>query len=215
MLWMTLPPHVSFDPLWYIYIYIYFFLNEKKCRIMEVNHILLAIIYHRIPILVYYLGANESHTTQTQISWQGGWGIGPLDPHTGVIWSLMIDQIYPIHVYQKKKKKVYHIWPYGEQRWNCLLLYFFPPFLVVETIGNKMHGVWLDNRSPYPSIQRGIVQATIPVRPAWYTWYYPLLSHGVGSISPHQTPFFLFKKKKNNREYKWKKNKIVIYSYGI
>ena len=184
--------------MWYIYIYNFFF-EWKKCRIMEVNHILLAIIYHRIPILVYYLGANESHTTRTQIFWQGGWSAWPLDPHTEVIWSLMIDQIYPIRVIKKKKKKVYHIWPYGEQRWNCFLLYFFAPFMVVETIGNKMHEIWLDGRSPCSSIQKGIVRAITPVRPMWNTWYYPLLSHGVGSINPHQRPFFFFIQQKKKK----------------
>ena len=87
--------------------------------------------------------------------------------------------------------------------------------MVVETIGNKMHEIWLDGRSPCSSIQKGIVRAITPVRPMWNTWYYPLLSHGVGSINSHQRPFFFFiQQKKKKKESKWKK-KIVIYSYGI
>ena len=42
---------------------------------MEVNHILLDMMYHKIPTLAYDLGANESCTTRTQVLWQGGQGL--------------------------------------------------------------------------------------------------------------------------------------------
>ena len=44
--------------------------------------------------------------------------------------------------------------------------------------------------------QREAVQVIVLTRPVWYTWYYPLLSCDMRSISLHQRPPFLFKKKK-------------------
>lgn len=57
-------------------------------------------------------------------------------------------------------------------------------------------GLQFNGRSTCPSMQRGPIQVIVLARLMWYTWYYLLLSHGVGQMSPHQRPSYLAKKRK-------------------
>ena len=81
--------------------------------------------------------------------------------------------------------------------------------------------IWLDSRSSSSALKRGTVRAIVPVRSVWYTWYYPLLSSDVRSMSLYRTLHFLFiyiqqiKNKKSNSLVELGNDEVVLTFFWL